>query len=98
MPLFTLKDIRKRAEAEYLSLVKCDIEGGEYDILLKSPDEELKKVVAFILEYHTDHDHRADTLSVRLRELGYGVQIFPSKFDKQMGFLLAINKHLRSHV
>lgn len=95
VPLFTLADIRSQFAAEYLSVVKCDIEGGEYDILLKTPDEELQKVKAFILEYHTTRRRQERALTERLRECGFGVQTFPSKFDKTMGFLFALNKRLK---
>ncbi|MBI5728845.1 MAG: FkbM family methyltransferase [Candidatus Magasanikbacteria bacterium] len=95
VPLLTLADIRAKLGAEQFSVVKCDIEGGEYDILLKTTDKELQKVKAFILEYHTSHDRRVKILETRLRELGYGVQVFPSKFDKTMGFIFAKNKRLK---
>lgn len=93
--LFTLAGILSKFGAERFSVVKCDIEGGEYDIILETPEEELQKVNAFILEYHTDRQHHPDALADRLRECGYGVQMFPSKFDRQMGFLFATNKRFK---
>ncbi len=92
VPLFTLADIRSKLGVDRLSVVKCDIEGGEYDIILQTPDEELQKAGAFILEYHAERKQKERALAERLRELGFGVQTFPSKFDKTMGFLFAVNK------
>lgn len=90
--LFNLADIRVSLHAERIALVKCDIEGGEYDIIDVTPEDELQKVNAFILEYHEAGSRTRKILETRLRECGFGVQVFPSKFEKTMGFIYATNK------
>ena len=47
-----------------------------------------------ILEYHKGNEYKV--LAEKLRENGFGVQVFPSHFDKTMGFIWANNKRIKS--
>ncbi len=50
------------------------------------------------LEYHTDAAQEYanhEYLSNLMREHGFSVEHFPSKFDKKLGFLLARNKRIK---
>jgi FkbM family methyltransferase len=88
----SLSDFLKNCIMEDVSLIKMDIEGAEYEVFRSIPGEDYIKIRAFILEYHNGKEGNVKTLETTLRENGFGVQIFPSKFDKTMGFLFALNK------
>jgi len=84
---------------ERLSLVKMDIEGGEYEILEKLPESDWQKIEAIILEYHdfkndfNDLNHKQ--LEQILRQNSFSVEIFPSHFQNNLGFILARNKKIK---
>jgi hypothetical protein len=44
-----------------------------------------------ILEYHEGREKSIE-IEQQLRENGFSVQVFPSKFDKTMGFMYGRNK------
>lgn len=81
--------IKKTGEIDVL---KMDIEGGEYELLDGWRVVDLAKVKSIVLEYHQIPDRRHRELEEKLRTLGFSVQIFPSRFDKNLGFILARNK------
>lgn len=75
-----------------ISLLKMDIEGGEYEIFETMSDKVYNKIDYVIMEYHNIGHLNYKIIETLLREHGFGVQIFPSHFDKTMGFLWAKNK------
>lgn len=75
-----------------VGLMKMDIEGGEYEIFENLRPEEFLQIRAIVMEYHDLPGKKHQALDQILRENGFGVQTFPSKFDKTMGFLWATNK------
>ena len=75
-------------------VIKMDIEGGEYEVFKHSTLEELSKIKAIIMEYHTLPGKNYQAIEQKLRENGFGVQTHPSRFDKTMGFLFATNKRI----
>lgn len=77
-----------------VGLLKMDIEGGEYEIFESLSAADFARVENVILEYHDHHGHHHREIEMRLRENGFGVQLFPSRFEKNLGFLLARNKRL----
>jgi len=88
-------DLLKKKKISKVSLLKLDIEGGEYEIFENSIDEISAKVENIFLEYHNTEDKNAKVIETILREHGFTVEVFPSSFDKNMGFLLARNKRLK---
>lgn len=88
---YSFHDFCTESKTKKVSLLKIDIEGGEYEIFDSLTDEDLANIPAMILEYH-DGDRNHKELETQLRENGFGVQLFPSKFDKSMGFIFAKNK------
>ncbi len=89
---YSLSDFCQRNKIKNISLLKMDIEGGEFDVFerLRADDFLLFKNV--ILEYHNSRGNNYKEIEIELRENGFGVQVFPSKFDKTMGFIFASNK------
>ncbi len=75
-----------------ISLVKMDIEGGEYVIFDSWDDKDFGMIETIILEYHNTKSKTYKLIETRLREHGFSVEVFPSKFEKTMGFLFAQNK------
>lgn len=75
-----------------IGLVKMDIEGGEYEIFANLRPDDFLSIRAIVMEYHDIPGHKHQEIEQILRENGFGVQTFPSKFDKTMGFFWATNK------
>lgn len=92
---WNLSDFCKENKITRISLIKMDIEGGEYEIFrnLEAPDFLFFKSI--ILEYHNGVNGTVKDLEKTLREHGFGVSVFPSHFDKTMGFIFATNKRLK---
>jgi FkbM family methyltransferase len=88
---YSFHDFCEENQIERVSLLKMDIEGGEYELIDSLTVEDFSRISAVILEYH-NVEHNSRVIEEKLRESGFGVQIFPSKFDKTMGFIFAVNK------
>jgi hypothetical protein len=71
-----------------------DIEGGEYELFSGLTPDDFSSIGAIIMEYHNQGKNTYQVIEQALREQGFGVQIFPSRFDKTMGFLWAKNKRV----
>ena len=93
--IFSLSYFFKINKLDRVSLVKMDIEGGEYDVFEKLEEETFLRIESFILEYHNLKNKNYKILEEKLRENGFSVQIFPSQFDKDLGFIFAINKRIK---
>jgi len=84
----TLEELTSNYNTSDLVL-KLDCEGCEYDILLNSSDEILKKFNAILLEFHSGFKN----ISQRLKNLGFSIQILNSKYTPKKqyrGHLLAL--------
>jgi len=92
VPVFSLSDFCDKNHIKKISLLKMDVEGAEFEIFDSLTAVDFSKINSIIMEYHNSHGKNFQTIEARLRENGFGVQIFPSHFDKNMGFLLARNK------
>ncbi len=92
VPAISLPGLFKKYALERISLIKMDIEGAEYEIFENLDNEDFLKIGAIIMEYHNYDSHHYSEIEKKLRQNGFGVQIFPSKFDKRMGFIFAKNK------
>lgn len=88
----TLSDLMKKRKLKRVSLIKMDIEGGEYAIFESLKTDDFVKIGAIIMEYHNYSGRHYSEIETKLREHGFGVQVFPSKFDTRMGFIFAKNK------
>ncbi len=71
-------------------LIKMDCEGSEFQIFETAPDSVFQAVPVFFLEYHEFTDEmRVSNLMSLFESKGFNVKIYPSRYDKRMGFLLA---------
>ncbi len=89
---FSLADFCAKNKIKKISLLKMDIEGGEFEVIKSLSPADFLLFRNVILEYHNGNGRDYRALELILREHGFGVQIFPSKFDKTMGFIFARNK------
>ena len=71
----SLGKILKKTGVEYISLVKVDIEGGEFDFFAGASDEEILRCEQFTIEFHDFIDPRlapkVKVVRERLEGLGY---------------------------
>ena len=88
---YSLSDLLKKCIINKVSLLKMDIEGGEFEVFESLSPEILSKVDCLILEYHQKSGDFRE-IETLLRESKFAVQVFPSRFDKKMGFIFARNK------
>jgi FkbM family methyltransferase len=91
---FSFADFCKQNKIKKVSLLKMDIEEGEYELFDGMSADDFAMVNYIILEYHRGSEYKL--LEEKLRENGFGVQVFPSHFDKTMGFIWANNKRAKS--
>ena len=89
---YDFKSLSAKYFPDGIGLIKMDIEGGEYEIFSNLDDEDFFQIKAIIMEYHDLPSQKHGLIEKTLREHGFGIQIFPSHFDKTMGFLWATNK------
>jgi FkbM family methyltransferase len=90
--VLSFSDLLKKCDIQRVGLLKMDIEGGEYEVFEALSATDFQKIGAIIMEYHNTTMRNYKTIEKKLRENGFGVQIYPSKFDRTMGFLFGINK------
>ena len=72
----TLKDIFAMNNLRKIDYLKIDAEGAEYDIILKTPPELIRRVGKIVLEYHDylDAAHNHIELKERLENNGFKVE------------------------
>lgn len=89
--VMTLAQIFEQQRITRCDFAKIDCEGAEYDIILKTPGNVLKKITQIALEYHdgllANHDHRL--LLERLKSLGYKTKIKKHPLEANIGIIYA---------
>jgi FkbM family methyltransferase len=92
----SLRDFCVLNKIKIIDILKLDIEGGEYELLDAWQTEDFNLLKTVILEYHQPAGRDYHELEDKFRQNGFSVQIFPSRFDKDLGFMLARNKRTDS--
>jgi len=79
----TLADIIAKHRIEQIDLLKIDVEGSEYDILLNCPEEVLMKVQHAVIEYHEldGKNLRQEELVNLLTSYGFNVVVKRGAFS-----------------
>lgn len=86
----TLEKFLAKNNIAKISLAKIDCEGAEFEIILNSPDEVLKKIDNFYIEYHImTPEMQPQKIIQKLQKLGYKTKISPSSYSKNLGMILA---------
>lgn len=91
----SLGDLCNKYSINKIGLLKLDIEGGEFDLLNNWTQEDFELIDALIMEYHDTSVREHQDLVDLLQQNKFGVQVFPSQFEKSMGFILAKRKPIR---
>ncbi|MBX7168777.1 MAG: FkbM family methyltransferase [Pirellulales bacterium] len=77
VPCLSLAELFARQHVDRCSLLKCDVEGAEYDIFGAAPIELLRRIDQIVLEVHVDREtllpERLDALVGRLQQAGFYV-------------------------
>lgn len=93
---FSLLSLIKKSKVKKIDLLKMDVEGSEFDLFENWDDKEWGVIANLIFEYHESADRNKEQLTEILRQNGFGVRIFPSRFDKTMGIIFANNKRIKN--
>jgi FkbM family methyltransferase len=88
-------DLCDKLSLTAVSLLKMDIEETETDVIESLSANDFLKIHAMIFEYHNRNKNGHKRLERILRENGFSVEIFPSKFEKRLGFIFAVNKRIK---
>ena len=79
----TLDDILKENNYERISLLKCDIEGGEYPFFESVTDEQIQLVDKFMIEFHGNYNNEIQPILEKLKRNNYEYEIIVFEMGKQ---------------
>lgn len=85
--VYSLADFLSEQGIAEVSLLKLDIEGGEYEVLENFSG--WNKIDNIILEYHEFGKFKQAQLEKLLQNNGYKIKTAPSRFDKSLGIIVA---------
>ena len=74
------------------TIVKCDIEGEEYNFLNSVSDAFLSTINLFLIEFHDNIDNRVYNLISRLLNNDFNVELCNSKTNSSVGTIIARKK------
>ena len=72
----TIKEIFEENNLDRISLLKCDIEGGEYDLIPNIPDEYMSRIDKFMIEFHMNDNNEIRPILDKLTSNGFNYRIF----------------------
>lgn len=67
----TLDEIINENNIKRISLFKCDIEGGEYDLIESLTDDQMNMIDMFMVEFHGNTDRRILKIINKLEKFGF---------------------------
>jgi len=71
----TIDDIFNEVKTERISLFKCDIEGGEYDLFESLKDEHISKIDNFMIEFHGNDNGQILPILDKLDKFGFKYEL-----------------------
>ena len=74
--MITLDQLFEQHKLEEVNLVKIDVEGAEYDIIVHANIENLKKVKTWLIEYHYNEGYQLDNLIRGFQQFGYDCKVW----------------------
>lgn len=76
VPSITLHEALKRNNLKRIDILKLDVEGAEYDILLNANPADMQKIRTVVMEYHDhlEHGHNKKELIAFLTRNGFEVK------------------------
>jgi len=72
-----IEDVMARHGFERCNLLKMDVEGSEFDILINLPVGALMRIDTIVGEHHSTREWFADTVGQRLAAYGFDVEYIP---------------------
>lgn len=72
----TIKEIFEENNLDRISLLKCDIEGGEYDLIPNIPDEYMSRIDKFMIEFHMNKNNEIKSILDKLTSNGFNYRIY----------------------
>lgn len=86
----TLRKLLQRVETKYCVL-KCDAEGAEYEIFLKTPKFVMKKVDRIAIEFHKTNSSNISKpkLQVYLTKCGFKLEVVENNKFEDFGYIYA---------
>ena len=88
VPAISLERLIKKYKLKTIGLLKMDIEGAEFEIVLNIEHETWSKIQYAVIEYHESEKNRRADLENTIRQQGFSIEHFPNKFDKRFGLLV----------
>lgn len=76
---------------ERIDLLKMDIEGAEFEVLLDFTQEDFKKIKVLFLEYHLvqpDFEEKFIVLLEKLKNVYKSLEIMTSEYNEKIGYVL----------
>lgn len=80
----TLDDIFKENNYERISLLKCDIEGGEYPFFESVTDDQIKLVDRFMVEFHGNFNNEIQPILDKFERNEYEYEIILFEMGRQI--------------
>ena len=71
----TLKDVFNNFKIKKCDFLKLDCEGCEYDVIITTPYEILKKIDKISMEFHEHTKYKIKKLKEKLQECGFNIKI-----------------------
>jgi FkbM family methyltransferase len=82
----TLDEIIENEGIERISLLKCDIEGGEYDLIPSLTDKQMSMIDKFIIEIHSNTNNQIQPILDKLDYYGFKYKIYsPTLNSMELG-------------
>lgn len=82
----TLDEIIEKENLERISLLKCDIEGGEYDLIPSLTDKQMSMIDKFMIEIHSNNNNQIQPILDKLEYHGFRYRIYsPTLNSMELG-------------
>jgi FkbM family methyltransferase len=82
----TLDEIIEKENLERISLLKCDIEGGEYDLIPSLTDKQMSMIDKFMIEIHSNDNNQIQPILDKLESHGFRYRIYsPTLNSMELG-------------
>jgi hypothetical protein len=76
----------RRIVRDRISLLKCDIEGGEYDLIPSLTDKQMSMIDKFMIEIHSNDNNQIRPILDKLESCGFKYKIYcPTLNSMELG-------------
>lgn len=80
----TLDEIIEKEGIERISLLKCDIEGGEYDLIPSLTDKQMSMIDKFMIEIHSNDNNQIQPILDKLELHGFKYKIYSPSLNSMV--------------